>query len=215
MRDESSSLILETFIEFILSKNLIEKSCIEMTIDDCVGTYIVNTIIQFYDEYENHKIWLDNQTAEKFELDNFVEVIDAYINGFNALKSEEIIRFLIDLKRNIDELDKKMKDASQLVHSEIVAHSSEPKIDQCVGNTKKVDPVDPKIKLLSEMFPEVKIQRVKDVYKQAGKDYERAIELLLNENDGSSIACKDEESDNFENLSEEEKKILKERTIQK
>ena len=184
-----------------------------MTIDDCVGTYIVNTINQFYDEYENHKVWLDNQTAEKFELDNFVEVIDAYINGFNELKSEEIIRFLIDLKRNIDELDKKTKDASQLVHSEIVAHSSEPKIDQCVE--KKVDPVDPKIKLLSEMFPEVKIQRVKDVYKQAGKDYERAIELLLNENDGGSLACKDEESGDFENLSEEEKRILKERTVQK
>jgi len=213
MRDDPSSLILETFIEFIVSKKLIEKSCIEMTIDDCVGTYIVNTINQFYDEYENHKIWLDNQTAEKFELDNFVEVIDAYINGFNELKSEEIIRFLIDLKRNIDELDKKTKDASQLVHSEIVAHSSEPKIDQCVE--KKVDPVDPKIKLLSEMFPEVKIQRVKDVYKQAGKDYERAIELLLNENDGGSLACKDEESGDFENLSEEEKRILKERTVQK
>jgi len=213
MRDDPSSLILETFIEFIVSKKLIEKSCIEMTIDDCVGTYIVNTINQFYDEYENHKIWLDNQTAEKFELDNFVEVIDAYINGFNELKSEEIIRFLIDLKRNIDELDNKTKDASQLGHSEIVAHSSESKIDQCVE--KKVDPVDPKIKLLSEMFPEVKIQRVKDVYKQAGKDYERAIELLLNENDGGSLACKDEESGDFENLSEEEKRILKERTVQK
>jgi hypothetical protein len=213
MRDDPSSLILETFIEFIVSKKLIEKSCIEMTIDDCVGTYIVNTINQFYDEYENHKIWLDNQTAEKFELDNFVEVIDAYINGFNELKSEEIIRFLIDLKRNIDELDKKTKDASRLVHSEIEAHSSEPKIDQYVE--KKVDPVDPKIKLLSEMFPEVKIQRVKDVYKQAGKDYERAIELLFNENDGGSLASKDEESGDFENLSEEEKRILKERTVQK
>lgn len=217
MSGDSNSLILDNFIEFIVNKELIEKTNVALTIDEYVGAYIVNTIKQFYEEYENHKIWLDNKSAEEFELENFLEVINAYINGFASLNTEDIIKWLIDLKKKIDDSDSRIKEITQpkVADAEDFCKSKTAKDSHSPDKTMiKLDQSDPNIKLLCEMFPDVKKKRINDVYKQAGKFYERAIELLLNENDGCSVKCKGDEDD-FVNLSEEEKKLLKERTVQK
>ena len=43
----TSTLILESFLEFVVIKNLIDKSGIEMTIDESIETYIVNPIARW------------------------------------------------------------------------------------------------------------------------------------------------------------------------
>ena len=220
MNDEKAShLILNNFLEFVVNKNLIKKSEIEATIDESVGSYIVNTIKQFYEEYEIHKIWLDNKAAnENFELDSFVEVIEAYLNGFNTLKSSEIIKWLIELKNNIDELEKMDKEPPKTNKATNAECSNEEIINRedkmCKSEKSSIENSDPNIKLLSEIFPDLELMRIKDVYQQTSKNYEKAVELLLDEKPGASFALK-QDSDDLGTLTEEEKKLLKERTVQK
>ena len=95
------SLILESFSNFVIKNKLIESSDFEATIDEVIGSYVVNTIKQLFEEYENHKIWLDDNAAEEFDIESFVEIIDAYLCGFNTLEKNDIVHWLIDLKNYI------------------------------------------------------------------------------------------------------------------
>ena len=222
----SDKLILDKFIEFVVHHKLIDKASVAMTIDEVIGTYIVNTIKQLYEEYESHKIWLDDKTAEDFETESFVEIIDAYLNGFNTLSSEDIVRWLVDLKKEIDQLENKKEtsvsekerednDATSNARS-LNDHTSKDKkkpIEDKLKKEKSFDELllnDPNIKLLSEIFPDMDTLKIADIYKKVNKNYEQAIELLLNE-DAAAIVCKDTGLE----LTEEEKKILKEKTVKK
>ena len=223
MSGNSNSLILEKFVEFVVDKNLIDKASIEMTIDESVGTYIVNTIKQLYEEYESHKIWLDNKTAENFDLENFVEIIDAYLNGFNTLANKEIIEWLVALKKEMGQLENIKEENMQASNAIAVECCSSQNISESEtkqDNQKKQKNMpeinDPNVKLLGEMFPNIDMERIGKIYKKLNSNYEAAIEFLLNE-DANPITCKDNGNgfDTKLELTEEEKKLLKEKTVKK
>lgn len=213
------SIILESFSSFVIKNKLIESSDFEATIDEVIGSYVVNTIKQLFEEYENHKIWLDDNAAEEFDIESFVEIIDAYLCGFNTLEKNDIVHWLIDLKNFIDsekqhELEVSDKTETDENLSKEIAQDSDKKVKP---KDKKIDANDPNIELLTEMFPSVSINEIKKLYKKVNKSYEKAVdELLILQNSGSVLSEDSDEDLEAENeLNEEERKLLKEKTLQK
>ena len=102
MNDQKHKLILDSFVKLAARFDLIDKKNLDSTIDETVGDYIVNTIQQLYEDYESHKVWMDDEFASDFDLDNFVEIIDAYLAGFRDLDPTAILNWLITLKKEID-----------------------------------------------------------------------------------------------------------------
>ena len=100
-----NSLILDSFKDFIANKNILDPNDFNELFDDTIASYVVNTIKQFYDEYETHKTWLDIEFVETFDVENFVEIIDEYLNGFKSINTKEITNWLIQLKSDINTLN--------------------------------------------------------------------------------------------------------------
>lgn len=213
------SLILESFSNFVIKNKLIESSDFEATIDEVIGSYVVNTIKQLFEEYENHKIWLDDNAAEEFDIESFVEIIDAYLCGFNTLEKNDIVHWLIDLKNYIDSEKQNELEASDKTETDEnlsieIAQDSDKKVKP---KDKKIDANDPNIELLTEMFPSVSINEINKLYKKVNKSYEKAVdELLILQNTGSVLSeDSDEDLEAKNELNEEERKLLKEKTLQK
>lgn len=213
------SLILESFSSFVIKNKLIESSDFEATIDEVIGSYVVNTIKQLFEEYENHKIWLDDNAAEEFDIESFVEIIDAYLCGFNTLEKNDIVHWLIDLKNYIDSEKQNELEASDKTETDEnlsieIAQDSDKKVKP---KDKKIDANDPNIELLTEMFPSVSINEINKLYKKVNKSYEKAVdELLILQNTGSVLSeDSDEDLEAKNELNEEERKLLKEKTLQK
>lgn len=213
------SIILESFSSFVIKNKLIESSDFEATIDEVIGSYVVNTIKQLFEEYENHKIWLDDNAAEEFDIESFVEIIDAYLCGFNTLEKNDIVHWLIDLKNYIDSEKQNELEASDKTETDEnlsieIAQDSDKKVKP---KDKKIDANDPNIELLTEMFPSVSINEINKLYKKVNKSYEKAVdELLILQNTGSVLSeDSDEDLEAKNELNEEERKLLKEKTLQK
>ncbi|CAF0710753.1 unnamed protein product [Brachionus calyciflorus] len=206
--------ILNSFKKFVIESNLIEKHDLDCTIDQTIGSYIVNTIKQFYEEYENHKIWLDDNAEEEFDIDNFVEILDAYLNGFSDLSKNSITKWLIQLKNEIDKLQKeqeKFENSSSNKSEHVLTetqYSDESKTNEKLNDIE----LNTDTKILVEMFPNVNLKEIEKIYKKSNKNNEKAIEELLliqNRLDNEVIIDRDEE------LTEEEKRFLKEQTVKK
>jgi hypothetical protein len=214
------SIILESFSNFVIENELIDRSDLEATIDEVIGSYVVNTIKQLFEEYENHKIWLDDKAAEEFDIESFVEIIDAYLCGFNTLEKNDIVHWLIQLKNDIDSQKQHEKEISETLNKteeDLSIEIIQDKDKKIKSKENKIDPNDPNIKLLIEMFPSVSLNEINKLYKKVNKDYEKAIdELLILQNTGSIVSEEsDENEDEKRELDEEERKILKEKTLQK
>ena len=67
------------------------------------------------------------------------------------------------------------------------------------------------------MFPSVSINEINKLYKKVNKSYEKAVdELLILQNTGSVLSeDSDEDLEAKNELNEEERKLLKEKTLQK
>ena len=206
-------LIFDSFSGFILDKKLIEPADLEYLIDDTVNAYILNAIKQVFDDYENHKCWLDDAAAalaENFDLESFLEVIDAYVPGFSSqLNANTIMTWLIKLKKEIDE-NEKQRSRTHNYRSLVQASSSDQEAtsSQTERNLEIVVQIeDENLKTLADMFPELEFKEVEKVYKKCGLNYEKAIdELLMNE----KVIVVDDD-----NLTEKERKELKEKTLKR
>jgi hypothetical protein len=198
-------LILKSFTCFVENSSHFKgnSDCTnEFLNDEIVRSYIVNSIKQFYDEYDCHKIWLhdDDQVAfdlEDIEMDSFIEVIDAYFNGFMQINQNEIVNWLIALKKEINERNK--INQSTIKSSPEKSNSKNDKQQQQGNNNGENDDnelkvksvtledleiqqlrkIDQNINLLIEMFPHLKLNQVVNTYKRRNKDYEKTIDDLL------------------------------------
>jgi hypothetical protein len=66
--------ILNSFKNFIL-KSKIDSASLEALEDNVVSSYVINAIKQFYEEYENHKAWIDDNVEKSFDIENLVVVV--------------------------------------------------------------------------------------------------------------------------------------------
>jgi len=227
---KKNELILSSFLKLIEENNLNKDELA----DEIISSYVVNTINQFYEEYECHKIWLDHVEAESIlDVENFVEIIDAYFSGFSQINKKDIVAWLINMKKEIEASCKQTslnenrernlyteKDDERL-EDNLKKENSHAKSSTNKKSTikNKDEPNDPNINLLIEMFPSIDLTDIKKAYKRCQQNYEKSIDELLCLQNGSIIK-KDEiieeiVSKNQLDLTEEERQALKEKTVQK
>lgn len=220
--EEEQRTILESFEKFITSESglMTSSEWSEIGSDEIVSAYIVNTIKQLFQDYEDHTVWSsqDEAVAHTFtEVDAFVEVIAAYLPGFERLQVNDILKWLIGLKARIDE-DKKIAATATLTTDTKQSNENETKttsITKIEVEDANEATADGDVKLLLEMFPQFTVKDIKKVYKKRGSNYNAAIdELVLLEN-ASVISSDDDVVYSNDDLTEEEKQLLKERTVQK
>jgi hypothetical protein len=218
--EETNKLIIDSFIDFVTDYNLIDKENIEMTIDETVGAYIANTIQQLYTDYENHKVWLDDEFASDFDIDNFVEIIDAYLFGFSSLETNKIKAWLISLKKLIDNLNDNKKcvqiEVQNLpVEKDIDENDSKGTLLTRKSSQDKNDLVeDANMNLLIEMFPQMKVKDINKVYKKSNCNYESTIDQLLTIQNATVNDSEEDDEIKLE-LKEKERLALKEKTVQR
>ena len=195
-----NSLIVDSFKGFIAKKNILDLNELNELFDDAIASYVVNTIRQLYDDYETHKTWLDIEFAETFDVENFVEIIDEYLNGFKGINMTEITNWLIQLKSDINDLNNRSKEPK--------CESNKLDKDDLPGikMESNIKMNNPDLELLCEMFPLIELSQISKVYKMTSNNYERAIdELLLNQHIPNQ--------NNY--VTAEEKQLIKEKTVQK
>lgn len=241
-QDKYDSLIIDSFLDFIVNHELIQKDEINDLIDDTIRLYIINTIKQFYDDYESHLLWIDSNTAkDQFEIEQFMEVVDAYLPSFINLDKNNVIKWLIELKRQIDSLfnEEKSKNSSEIIIENNCEKSTitNSKIKNKSPNKKKKNmnskfneaeyKDDFNLQPIIEMFPHLKPKIIIKKYLHQFKDTTKTIDELLKINSDyqesssqseSELSSDSEVADKLNDqllLTEEEKKIIKEKTIEK
>lgn len=223
--EETNKLIIDSFIQFVSDYNLIDKENIEMTIDETVGAYIANTIQQLYTEYENHKVWLDDEFASDFDIENFIEIIDAYLFGFSSLDNDKIISWLISLKKEIDNFNNKMT-SKKCVEIEVKSSPIKEELDEKQSKNKMTRKSsakdqnelikDANMDLLIEMFPQMNVKDINKIYKKSSCNYERTIDQLLTIQNATVNDNDDDDADEIKlELDEQERLALKEKTVQR
>lgn len=207
--ENSDRVILQSFQAFVVEQQLVSQSDIEELLDETISAYVINTIKQFYSEYENHKLWLDEvSSVASIDLSSFIEIIDAYVCGFSAIQSDSIIEWLIKLKKQTSTKNPCVK--SIQVDSNETKLSPNKKQDVGKGCEKPVPKVevDPNLALLFDMFPELDKKEIEKVYIKCDRNHEKSIDELLSRH---NIIYLDEKDD----LTEEEKRALKEKTLER
>ena len=219
--------ILNSFKNFIL-KSKIDSASLEALEDNVVSSYVINAIKQFYEEYENHKAWIDDNVEKSFDIENFIEIIDAYFEGFSELNEALVIIWLVELKRNIDN---EVNTETKFTENEKIGLSGclkELKIEETkntpknkkIKKNKSLVAENPDIQNLCEMFPLVSVKNVFLVYKKNNNDYNRALDELL-ENKDNLIDISSDDSDteiqikSKYDMTDEEKQFIKEKTVER
>lgn len=199
--------ILKSFKDFVINQcQLITQSDFDSSVDEIIASYIVNTIRQFYDEYETHSIWLDNQSAENLDLEPFIEIINEYLCGFDQVDSKSITKWLISLKCIINPQPVKTVPKEETVQSPTAPKPVEQKSNKKIDHNQ-----DANLQTLIEMFPQLELGKIKRIFKKSNYDYDRTVdELLMNQTSSS-----DSDTESQAQVSEQEKEQLKKRIIQK
>ena len=227
-------LIRISFQKFLTELDFFDEAVIEATNDEAVGNYIAGGIKQLLDE-----IWLDlaeNNDTNEFDVDNLIDMIDAYVVGFSGLDRADVCRWLISLKRELATYALENAKTGRcfeepMVHQ--VKALNDCKIDPLANNnaknsksTKATPPpppidkslqiVDPFIDQLVEIFPNISIETICQKYKNAEKNCEETIRLLLIEDEFRMFSKKEDEDPEVAlELTDEERQILKEKTVKK
>ena len=224
--DRFDKLIVDSFLDFVNSLNLFDDhgSTSSMLLeDDSIRSYIQNAVKQFYEEYENHHVWLANSDDDKFdladiEIDSFIEIIDAYFSGFRDLKHDDIFNWLRRLRKQaLDESKKKPVESKTKTNQSDKESANNADDGEKLNDTKslkqskvldieKLKSEDPNVNLLIEMFPDLSVEKIVSSYKKANRSYDKTIDDLL-------ILANSYQDDS--DLSESERKLLKEKTVQK
>jgi hypothetical protein len=215
-------MILDSFIQFLLAHNLKSElsSNEENQFDDNIlASYVINMIKQFYEEYESSRMWLDEKKAQNFEIENFKEIMDAYISDFKLINDNDIIEWLIELKKRLDDLARISKISSNKLKSEEKITKDETIETNNLLNDNNSNELkyDKNMQLLIEMFPNLNAKDIGQVYNKTNQNYEKAIDNLLIMDKACLILDSKQESYECEScdLTQEEKKLLKERTVRK
>ncbi len=217
----ASELIVEQFRKF-LTYSSVDNSCLELLSDENVRLYVVNTINQLFEEYEDHKIWIDNSIESGFDVDTFKEILDAYFEGVGDIDKKDIFKWLIQLRKDINLLKEKEDEfkVEVKIEKEPLTKDSDSvggKYDKKSDKSKKK--LNPDIQNLVEMFPSMSLNNIEKFYKNYGYDYDRTIDNILLvydklDNEDLNDDSKNRFIDKYE-LTEEEKRKIKEETVKK
>ncbi|RNA28695.1 CUE domain-containing 2 [Brachionus plicatilis] len=202
---ELENFILKSFKDLIIENKLVKKDSIELLIDGTIGSYIINTIRQFYAEYEYHRTWLDDNAEQEFDIENFSDIIEEFLPGFYQIEKNVITKWLVNLKQRIDD----MASETNVNQKKIIGPCEEVVSAINSNETTREAEFDPEIQILVEMFPDVNIKEISKVFKKSHKDKTEAIEYLIMTK--NKINPKEVNDD----LTEEEKNNLKQKTLQK
>lgn len=219
--------ILNSFCELTTNKiKLFTPDEYEIMMDSTIRVYIINTIKQFFKDFENHKVWLNQDEAIKqsfTEVDSFVDVIDAYLIGFKKIESQKILEWLIELKGNVDFYMQSLTSSAneqaaiELVDNQKIKMNDIDNIIKSINNNHKVheQPLNQDIKKLMEIFPQFSVSDLKIIYNKNRNNYEATIDELVSI-ECSSMKSTDKKKDGCDqDLNEDEKKSLKERIVKK
>lgn len=212
MDSNKNVIILESFSKFIINSNLMQETCLnEIINDEVISMYIVNTIQQLFEQYDTENKWIDNKLEDAFEIENFIEIIDAYLNGFCDLEQTKIIQWLTQLKKSLDSNYKSISDVLDRQNEPILKSPLTDNDANLKQNVKQINSYEPDVLALSEMFPSLNLKEINLIYKKTNNKYERSIDelLLLQEEDALVVDDDDDKLD----LNDDEKKALKERTV--
>jgi hypothetical protein len=221
MDNIENEIILKSFSKFVTGSNLLEDDYLrEILADEVFSMYIINTIKQLFQQYDNEKKWIDKKLEDAFEIENFIDIIDAYLSGFRDLDQTQIVSWLTELKKSVDQIKSTNNESSSQISSQEGASST---VNQCEKQESSTDakPVEnfkyePNVMALSEMFPKMSLKEINLIYKKTNKNYEKSIDELLIIKDGSIVNDSSDEDTLIKlELNEEEKKALKEKTVQK
>ena len=232
MENDENILIIESFIDFIIESNLSDRHNLKNLIDNVIEVYLINTIKQLYIDYENHKLWIDNEIEDAFDIENFIEIIDEYFTGFKSLNKSDILKWLVKLKKDIDlknekNLSKIDEPSIKIDEEKKGQENFEIKIEsvKCNKKIKNDHTDDTTINLLVEIFPGISLKDINKIYKKTNGNYDKAIDNLLLLQNGNVVVVDEDEDEDDDNedanvsnnygLTDDEKKILKEKTIKK
>jgi len=219
MTPNSGELIIEQF-QKLLVNSPVDSSNLELLSDENVKSYVVSTITQLFEEYEDHKLWIDNDIESAFDVETFIEILDAYFEGIRDIHKKDIFEWLIQLKKAIDSSELIQREAN----FETLAEHDKEVLTQLVADekcekitTKKVNKqANPDIENLLEMFPSMSLNTIEKFYKNYGYDYDRTLDnILLSYDKLASTDWNDDTKNRDHELKEEEKRKIKEETVKR
>lgn len=223
-----NTIILDSFRDLVIEQaKILSITEFEQMIDETIGVYITNTVKQFYQDYEKHSFWLNQNEAVSqslTEIGSFVEVIDAYLDGFQKIENCVILDWLIELKSKINcqEEEKSCPIAEEKQDFSLSDKNSSlskkddnfMKMNNAFAKKDLEESLNDDIRQLTEIFPQFSLKNIKKIYKKNHNDYEATIDgLIMIENDSSDIS--EEEVYRKNDLSEEDRQLMKERIVQK
>lgn len=190
-----------------LFKNFLIKNQPNINLDLFDDIVIVNYIIDNIKEFISS---LSDSEIDKFdqyeELENFIDVTDAYLDGFKHISSEKLINFLYEVKNIKNDFETKQK-ISKRSSPEKSPLKKSPIKDESIR--KSIDTSE--INHLIEMFPKLDVKEISKVFTKYNKNTELAIDSLLMMDNiiktKSSIEYQDEDLN--------DKEELKKRTVEK
>lgn len=204
MEKVRNEIILKTFSEFVIGTKLLDtESLNDILNDEIIALYIINTINQFFEQYDNEQKWLDsNSIEEAFEIENFIEIIDAYLSGFSQLNQSDIIKWLTQLKQLLEEASTK---------TEIIETKNEIVEKELTTKNEPVTVIDynENVISLNEIFPTLSLKEINTIYKKTNQNYDKTIDELLIIQNASIVDSSDDE----EITTDEDRRLLKEKTV--
>ncbi len=221
MTPNSGELIIEQFQKLLINSP-VDSSSLELLSDENVKSYVVSTITQLFEEYEDHKLWIDNDIESAFDVETFIEILDAYFEGIRDIHKKRLLEWLIQLKKDIDSsaLIKKEANFETLAEydKEVLTQLPDVADEKCEKKTSKkvIKQANPDIENLLEMFPSMSLNTIEKFYKNYGYDYDRTLDNILLSYDKLANTDRNDDTKNRDHeLTEEEKRKIKEETVKR
>ncbi|NXF96407.1 CUE2A protein, partial [Eubucco bourcierii] len=136
-------------------------------------------------------------SEETFDMDTFVEMMEAYIPGFAEIHSGDICEMMFSLSERLGEARSKEKPGKKVVESRSEAHSEdltkgqEPGAGACNGErlctltdgaeAKEGNDLEDGVELLLEMFPACTMSQAEKALAMALGNLEEAVQLIVEE----------------------------------
>ncbi|NWQ86921.1 CUE2A protein, partial [Burhinus bistriatus] len=136
-------------------------------------------------------------SEETFDMDTFVEMMEAYIPGFAEIHSEDVCEMMFSLSERLGEARNKEKPGQKAVESRSEAPSEdltkgqEPAAGACNGErlftptdgagAQEGDDLKDGVELLLEMFPACTVNQAEKALAMALGNLEEAVQLIVEE----------------------------------
>ncbi|XP_049666957.1 CUE domain-containing protein 2 isoform X2 [Accipiter gentilis] len=156
--------------------------------DDVFFSYITGVL---------EELGLPESSEETFDMDTFVEMMEAYIPGFAEIHSGDVCEMMFSLSESLGEARNKEKPGQKAVESgseapsEDLTKGQEPEAGACNGERLRTptdgagaqegDDLKDGVELLLEMFPACTVSQAERALAMALGNLEEAVQLIVEE----------------------------------